>query len=35
MNTLELFNEIVTKNQMPQEWQTGMLINRNGDKQEW
>jgi len=26
---LELFNKIIDKNQMPQEWETGMLININ------
>ena len=24
---LELFNKIIDKNQMPQEWETGMVIN--------
>ena len=24
---LELFNKIIEKNQMPQEWETGMVIN--------
>jgi len=24
---LELFNKIINKNQMPQEWETGMMIN--------
>jgi hypothetical protein len=24
---LELFNNIIEKNQMPQEWETGMMIN--------
>ena len=24
---LELFNNIIDKNQMPQEWETGMVIN--------
>jgi len=27
MHILELFNKITDKNQMPQEWETGMLIN--------
>jgi len=27
MHILELFNNITDKNQMPQEWETGMLIN--------
>jgi hypothetical protein len=27
MNILELFNKIVDKNQMPEEWETGMMIN--------
>ena len=27
MHTLELFNNIIDKNQMPQEWETGMAIN--------
>jgi len=35
MHILELFNKITDKNQMAQEWETGMVINRNGDKQEW
>jgi hypothetical protein len=31
MHVLELFNNIMDKNQMPQEWETGMVINI----QEW
>jgi hypothetical protein len=27
MHILELFNKIVDKNQMPLEWETGMVIN--------
>jgi hypothetical protein len=27
MHILELFNKIIYKNQMPQEWGTGMVIN--------
>ena len=27
MHLLELFNKIIDKNQMPQEWETGMVIN--------
>jgi len=27
MHILELFNNIIDKNQMPQEWETGMVIN--------
>jgi hypothetical protein len=27
MHTLELFNKIADKNQIPQEWETGMVIN--------
>ena len=27
MHILELFNNITDKNQMPQEWETGMVIN--------
>jgi len=27
MHMLELFNKIIDKNQMPQEWETGMVIN--------
>jgi hypothetical protein len=27
MHILELFNNITDKNHMPQEWETGMLIN--------
>ena len=27
MHILELFNKIIDKNQMPQEWETGLLIN--------
>ena len=27
MHMLELFNNIIDKNQMPQEWETGMVIN--------
>ena len=27
MHLLELFNKIIAKNQMPQEWETGMVIN--------
>ena len=27
MHILELFNKIIDKNQMPQEWETGMVIN--------
>jgi len=27
MHILELFNNIRDKNQMPQEWETGMVIN--------
>ena len=27
MDILELFNKIIDKNQMPQEWETGMVIN--------
>ena len=27
MHTLELFIKIIDKNQMPQEWETGMVIN--------
>jgi hypothetical protein len=31
MHVLELFNNTMNKNQMPQEWETGMVINI----QEW
>ena len=27
MHLLELFNKIIDKNQMPREWETGMVIN--------
>jgi len=27
MHLLELFNKIIEKNQIPQEWDTGMVIN--------
>ena len=27
IHLLELFNKIIDKNQMPQEWETGMVIN--------
>ena len=27
MHILELFNNIINKNQMPQEWETGIVIN--------
>ena len=27
LHLLELFNNIIDKNQMPQEWETGMVIN--------
>ena len=27
LHILELFNKIIDKNQMPQEWETGMVIN--------
>jgi len=27
MHILELFSKIIDKNQMPQEWETGMVIN--------
>jgi len=27
MHLIELFNKIIDKNQMPQEWETGMVIN--------
>ena len=27
IHLLELFNQIIDKNQMPQEWETGMVIN--------
>ena len=27
IHPLELFNKIIDKNQMPQEWETGMVIN--------
>ena len=27
MHILELFNEIIDRHQMPQEWETGMVIN--------
>ena len=27
MHILELFNKIIDKNQIPQEWETGMVIN--------
>ena len=30
---LELFNNIIDKNQMPQEWDTGMVINIHTKKQ--
>ena len=29
IHLLELFNKIIDKNQMPQEWETGMVININ------
>jgi len=29
IHLLELFNKILDKNQMPQEWETGMVININ------
>ena len=34
IHLLEVFNKIIDKNQMPQEWETGMLINihKNGTK---
>jgi hypothetical protein len=34
MHILELFNTIIDKNQMPQEWETGMvmIIHKKGTK---
>jgi len=33
MHILELFNNIMNKNQMPQEWETGMVINLHKKEQ--
>ena len=33
IHILELFNNITDKNQMPQEWETGMVININKKEQ--
>jgi len=33
MHIFELFNNKINKNQMPQEWETGMVINIQGATQ--
>ena len=33
IHLLELFNKIIDKNQMPQEWETGMVINMHKKEQ--
>ena len=34
IHLLELFNKIIDKNQMPQEWETGMVINIHKKKEQ-
>ena len=33
IHLLDLFNKIIDKNQIPQEWETGMVININKNEQ--